>query len=500
MTMSTITRPGTGRAPSGLFDAAERPLAALGVLALTQVAFWTVLPAIVSTAPPLDVVEGLLWGQEWQLGYHKHPPLPPILANIARDLTGSPIWGPYLLSQLCVVLTFFLIYRTGLIVTTARNALVGTVLLTGVYYFTWPTPEFNHNVAQLPIWAAVIYLFARVREAPERGLRWIPLGLVIGLGIYAKYSVVILYLTVVAWTLIEPRLRRTVATPWPWIGGVLSLAVAAPHLVWLVENDFAPIQYASERSAEATSNVGAAGFLAAQIVNHAPLLVLFAIVGYRRVARLPEMVRRRSDMAFITMMALGPLVVTMIVSNVVDMDLRDMWGMPMFTMSGLFLVMVIGREWSAELTKRAYQTAIGIIVVVAIGYGISVPIRLHSGDRPRVGWPMAEIARLSNTAWTKNTHVPLEVVSGPMWLAGLVSAGAPDHPHVVYDGSLDLSPWITAGEMNESGVLYVWEGSKAPSSLPASGDITARGNFIIKDATSGDIVIGYAVQPPRKAD
>jgi len=476
------------------FDAATRPLAALGLLAAVQVVVWTVLPALASTSPPLDVVEGLLWGQEWQLGYHKHPPLPPILVNIARDLTGSPIWGPYLLSQITVVLTFFLVYRTGRLVTTARNALVGTVLLSGVYYFTWPTPEFNHNVAQLPIWAGVIYLFARIRAKPEDGLRWIPLGLLIGVGIYAKYSVGVLYLTIVAWTLIEPRLRRTVRTPWPWFGAVVSLAVATPHLIWLVQSDFAPIRYASDRSAEAGSTTTPIGFLVAQALNHAPLLVVFGLIGYRQVARLPEIAWPRSDRAFVAGMALGPLAVTLLLSVVIDMDLRDMWGMPMFTMSGLFIVMVLRRDWSAPLVNRAYYVAVGVIVVVAVGYAASVPIRLYSGDRPRVGWPMAEMARLADDAWSRSTDAPLEIVSGPMWIAGLISAGAPSRPHVVYDGSLELSPWMTPAEMEEKGVLYVWEDKgKVPA---AAAGAVSRGRFFIEGANAGDVVINYAVRAP----
>lgn len=497
MTSSAMDGSEPSRTRGTWFDAAARPLAAVGLLAAIQTVIWTVLPALVSTSPPLDVVEGLLWGQEWQLGYHKHPPLPPILVNLARDLSGSPIWGPFLLSQLCVALTYFLIYRTGRLVTTARNALVGTVLLAGIYYFTWPTPEFNHNVAQLPIWAGVIYLFALIRDDPKRGVRWLPLGLLIGLGIYAKYSVVVLYLTVVAWTLLEPRLRRTLATPWPWLGVVISLAVAAPHLAWLFENAFAPLRYASERSAEAGSAAGPVSFIAAQLLNHAPLLVVFAIIGYRSVARLPELGRDRPDTAFVAAMALGPLLLTTLFSAIVDMDLRDMWGMPMFTMSGLFIVMALGRDWSAALVNRAFYTAVGVVAVVAVGYAASVPIRLHDGDRPRVGWPMAEIARLSDNAWTQNTTAPLEIVSGPMWIAGLVSAGTPDHPHVVYGGSLKLSPWITPQEMDEKGVLYVWQGAKTPSFVPSGADITTRGSFIIKGGEAGDIVIGYAIQPPR---
>lgn len=497
--MSSTLEHGETRAgwASRAFDAAKDPVGAVGLLALVQAFVWTVLPALVSTSPPLDVVEGLLWGQEWQLGYHKHPPLPPILANIFRDLTGSPIWGPYLLSQICVGLTFFFVFQTGRLVTNARNALVGTALLTGVYYFTWPTPEFNHNVAQLPIWAAAIYLFALIRNEPERGSRWTSLGLVCGLGIYAKYSVVVLYLSIVGWTLAERRVRASLGTIWPWLGGVLSLLVAGPHVVWLFENGFLPLQYASARGNDADSTVGPAGFLLAQLVNHAPLLLLLAVIGPIAIRKLPPASHPRSDVAFVAAMVFGPLLVTLLASAAVGIDLRDMWGMPMFTMSGLLLVMMLDRDWSVRLTNRAFYTAVSVTAIVAIGYAVSVPVRLQHDDRPRVGWPMKRIARLATDAWQRGTNgAKLEIVSGPMWLAGLISAGAPSRPHVVYDGDLSISPWITPAMMNRDGTLFVWRGGDDLPSFAKGRTISTRGSFLIRGG-GDDLKINYAISPPK---
>jgi len=47
----------------------------LAFLALHAVV-WTVLPTLFFINLPLDLIEGLVYGREWQLGYDKLPPLP----------------------------------------------------------------------------------------------------------------------------------------------------------------------------------------------------------------------------------------------------------------------------------------------------------------------------------------------------------------------------------------------------------------------------------------
>ena len=39
-------------------------------------AVWTALPALLYPNLPLDLIEALIYGREWQLGYDKLPPLP----------------------------------------------------------------------------------------------------------------------------------------------------------------------------------------------------------------------------------------------------------------------------------------------------------------------------------------------------------------------------------------------------------------------------------------
>src|SRR5579864_2936704 len=153
----------------------------LALLISAQLVAWTVLPWLFARSLPLDVVsDGLAWGHEWQWGYYKHPPLPSWTVEAFFDVFGDI--GPFLLSQFCIALTYIFVFVLGREIMGARRAAVGTLLLVGVYYFSVPTPEFNHNVAQMPVWAAACLCYYRAWKRDTMRW-WIALGAVAGVGL-----------------------------------------------------------------------------------------------------------------------------------------------------------------------------------------------------------------------------------------------------------------------------------------------------------------------------
>ncbi len=476
---------------------AARPLKAVLLLSAVQLVAWTVLPYLASSAPPLDVVEGLIWGKEWLLGTHKHPTLQAWLIELSYHATGSPIFGPYLLSQLSVGLTYLFAFLTGSLLTTRRNALIGTLLLTPIVYFTWLTPEFNPNVLQLPIWSAAILLYTLVRQQPERALPWLSLGAVVGLGILAKYSVLVLYILLAIWTLAEREMRWALRRPWPWLAIGLALLIASPHLVWLVQNHFPTLRYAESRGGSGGSPLLPLHWLAAQAADHLPLVIFFLLVGYRSVLALPRTAGTDPQRRYIIFLALGPAVLTVALSTVTGIGLRDMWGMPMFTLSGLLIVCLLDRQWSSDLSARALVVATAFIVAPAFLYSGAVALSPTFDAPKRNAWPMREIAGEAEAAWARRTDAPLKIVSGNSWLAGLVAAGSPSRPSVVYDGELSLSPWLSEEQLTKDGVFYIWAGKEAPGGLLPKEAELDLGSFSVTGTKIPSGIIGYAIQLPK---
>ncbi|OYV47562.1 MAG: hypothetical protein B7X12_00590 [Halothiobacillus sp. 20-53-49] len=165
---------------------------------------WTFIPWFTNHNLPLDVVEQLTWGHEWQWGYYKHPFLPAWMAEVFYRVWGG--FGLYFLSQLAIGVTLLFVYLIGERLMDRHRALLGTLLTLGIYYFIWPTPEWNNNIAQMPFWAAAVYFLLRALQG-NKAQDWSWIGLALGMGVLTKYSTGILALTFFPCLLCFRRMR-----------------------------------------------------------------------------------------------------------------------------------------------------------------------------------------------------------------------------------------------------------------------------------------------------
>ncbi|MGH6951266.1 MAG: glycosyltransferase family 39 protein, partial [Vitreimonas sp.] len=263
---------------SFLAPALERPERALLLLLTAQIVFWSLAPMLSHTAAPLDVVEMQAHGREGVIATFKHPNGPGLVLEAVRFLTGGQTgWPAFVVSQLCVTATLAIVFALGRDLMDAPRALIGTALLTGVYFFSWPTPEFNHNVLQMPFWALVSW--ALWRATTRGGLAWWALlGLAAGFSMWAKYSSAILLAAAGVWMLYDAQARRKFPSLGPWITVIAAALAFAPQLVWLFDNDFAPFAYAARR-ATAVDFIDTLGFLPIQLAHHIPMFVLMLAAG-----------------------------------------------------------------------------------------------------------------------------------------------------------------------------------------------------------------------------
>src|SRR6187455_325917 len=120
---------------SGLIATIERrPQAAFAAFLALHVLVWTALPAFLYPNLPLDLIEALVYGREWQLGYDKLPPLPWWLVEVAHRLVGYD-FAYYLLAQMAVVAGFVAVWAMARPLLGARGALVALLILDGLHYF-----------------------------------------------------------------------------------------------------------------------------------------------------------------------------------------------------------------------------------------------------------------------------------------------------------------------------------------------------------------------------
>src|ERR1041385_2889520 len=213
---------------------AAHPGRAFAAFVALHAALWTVLPALLYANLPLDLIEALIYGREWQLGYDKLPPLPWWLIEAAHRAFDSDI-AYYAVAQIAVLAAFALVFALARPLVGATGALIAVLIVDGLHYFQYTAVKFNHDVIQLPFWALAGYAFHAALRRGRLG-PWCWLGLALGGALWAKYFVVVLAVPYALFMLFDRQARRAFATPGPWLAICVGLVVAAPHIVWLFQN------------------------------------------------------------------------------------------------------------------------------------------------------------------------------------------------------------------------------------------------------------------------
>ena len=484
------------------------PARLVALLVAAQITAWTLAPALTHHALPLDVVESYMWGREWVIATYKHPALPSWVLEASRRLTGAVGWPAYLVSQLFIGATFVFVFLLGRDLMGPRRGAAGTLLLTGIAFYAWPTPEFNHNVAETPFWAALPWVLWRAVERERGGIGWwLLVGAIGAAGLYAKLPTALLLLALALWILWDVRARASLAGPGPWIGLAVFAALAAPLGLWLVGNDFAPLHYAAERSM-GRGGPGVFVFVASVALNLVGLFAILALAGLlgpRRYSASPEPPPPRvapRALAFLVAVTAGPLVIAVIAALASGSILRSAWGSSMFNLAGLLAIALASARFDATALRRIAVCAAGLVTLVPLGYALVViagPLR--DGAPMRVSWPQRDISQRLVEVWTRSTGRPLRIVSGEPWIAGLVGAGAKDVPSILNVGGPAVSPWITPERVEKEGMLIVWEarGRRIPQPLQQLVDAAPakEERFRWPSRKGGDLVIGYVIVPPK---
>jgi len=152
--------------------------------------------------------------------------------------------------------------------------------------------------------------------------------------------------------------------------------------------------------------------------------------------------------------------------------LKDMWGMPMFNLSGLLLLALLPGRFEARRLSRIAAMAAGLLALVPTAYAASVLLRAERSDKPsRVVWPQHDIARSLLRGYAAETGRMPRIVAGPTWEAGLVALAAPGAPSVSIDADEQKSPWVSAADLAEQGALAVWRTDTGPA--PGLAALTA---------------------------
>ncbi|EAQ79917.1 glycosyltransferase family 39 protein [Blastopirellula marina] len=435
------------------------------IFAVGHLLLWTAVPFFTQANGPLDNVEMLNWGHEWQWGYPKHPPLPAWAAEAATYLPGGPVWSTYLLSQVCIVGCFWAAWRLGRETLSPSLAIAAVVVLEGSVYYNCTTPEFNNNIMAKVCWAMFI-LFAYYGIARNRIVDWGAAGVFLAAAILSKYDAALLLAAMLLFSFLHPRARACWRTPGPYVLTGVSLLLAAPHLWWLVTNDFTTLRYITSRSSKSPTWLSHLEhpfeFLGAQLGAIAVTLILATILlGWRwRIKSVDS--ATQFTRTYLACMVLGPLGLALAYSLITGAHLRSMWGASMFTFLGVLLFAWLEVRSDPALIRRTiYASAIaGFIFAAGLGMRNLVGDGLVTAPL-RVDYPGEQLASQVEEIWNDRSEQPLENLGGDWWLAANINVYHPARPSISAEQDHDLPAWTEQDAWRTEGGIIVWETATA---------------------------------------
>jgi 4-amino-4-deoxy-L-arabinose transferase-like glycosyltransferase len=435
------------------------PQRAFAIFAALHTLLWTAVPSILCSNLPWDVIEGIGYGQEWQMGYWKHPPLPWWFDAAVLDVFGPHPWAFFLLGQVAILLALWGIWRLGCEMMRPLQALIAVVLQDGCTSFNILGMEFNHNTVQLPLWAWTAFFL--YRGFLGRGiLNWIAVGALLALTVYAKYSAVTLIVPLVLFSLLDPEARRSWFTAGPYLAMLAFALGLAPHAVWALHNGFGPVGFWDDW-ARPVSGVFPLLWDTLDFAVNALLLILPPFVLYLAWGGvlLPAVREQFGEFKyrFIATLTFAPITMLILAHLFLARHMESYWAQPYWTFIGLWLAINSRLATGPQSTERL---AVAWVVMTVVLVGVQIAAQAFH-VRENIRWaehfPGRLMAAEMTDIWHQRTGTPLAYVIGDVWLGGNVVLYSPDRPSLFEDGNPAHSPWIDQCELNRRGGIVIWD-------------------------------------------
>src|SRR6202163_3058846 len=151
--------------------------------AVAHAVLWTFILINLKAAQDvhMDVAEAFAWGQKFQLGYGKHPPLAGWVAGLWFKIFPVADWATYALAMATLGCGLVICWLIGLRVVDRRRAFFVVVMLALYPIFNFKGFKFNPDLLQLVTLPLLVlaYLDAFEKRSVKSGL-WLPRGRGVG--------------------------------------------------------------------------------------------------------------------------------------------------------------------------------------------------------------------------------------------------------------------------------------------------------------------------------
>ena len=179
-----------------------------------------------------------MWSKHLAFGYYDHPPAVAVVIRLGTMVAGDTELGVRLVSILLALPMSWAVYRTASILFGGqRVASTATILLNVTLMAAVGTLIVTPDAPLLVASSFVLFFLAKVLET-GRGAWWLAVGAAVGAALLSKYTALFFGPAILIWLVSVPKLRRWLTSPWPYLGGLVALAIFAPVILWNADHQW----------------------------------------------------------------------------------------------------------------------------------------------------------------------------------------------------------------------------------------------------------------------
>ena len=394
---------------------------------------WTLVPSLTNNNLPLDTIEHLAWGSNLDWGFNKHPPAVAFFLEIFYQIFGSQDWAYYLLSQIFVVIAFIFVFKFAEeLIKNKVLSLISVLLLEGIYFYNFTTPEFNVNVCQLPFWALCVYYTWKVFNKEKINFKdTFLLGVFGAVGFLSKYLFIYLLLAIVLLFIYSIFIKKDKKIDFKYLISLeVFIVLLIPHLIWLTNNDYITITYGIARTGLENSDLlnhilSPLIFLGKQI----GILVPFLLMSFLLINKFKFKISLKDrKLLFLIFINLTPITLMLLTSVMTGSKIKTMWMTPFYLFIGVFIVYIFQSQINLKKLNNFLLTFMILFIFSPFAYSY---VSIVKTDK-RTDYPGKQIAIKTQYAWDQDHKEPINVVLGDEWHAGNLSYHLKSRP--VWEG------------------------------------------------------------------
>ena len=392
---------------------------------------WTLVPTLTNHNLPQDTIEALAWGSNLDWGYNKHPPASAFFIEIFYQIFGSNDWAYYLLSQIFVIISFLFVWKLSEEFFKSKiYCLLSVLLLEGIHYYNFTTPEYNVYICELPFWALTVY-FAWKGYNQNSIISWVLLGIFSAIGLLSHYLFIYLLSGIGIFFLYQIYKYKKFNFKY-FISDIIFIIIILPHLFWLKENDFVTITYGMHRTGFDSSNylnhfVQPLIFIAKQIGILIPVIIMCLFIFLKLKAKFNF---KDKKLLFLICINIFPIFFIILTSAIMGVKIRTMWMTPFYLFIGIFIIYI----FQTQINLKKLKVFVSVFLILFIFSPFAYAYISITKTNKRTDYPgKSESEKAQKYYINSGYEDPIAIVKGNEWIAGNLSYHLPSRPKWIYN-------------------------------------------------------------------